>query len=70
MCFGGGSQPTVTPAPAPAPPEPAPLETPIGQARKTENTDEFGSARGPSTRISRADPSSTGGLSGGSGLNM
>ena len=71
MCFGGGSTPPpVTPAPAPAPPEPAPLETPIGQARRQENADQFGQQTGPRTRISRADPSTTGGLGGGSGLNM
>lgn len=72
MCFGGGGSapPPVTPAPAPAPPAPAPVETPIGDARKNENVENFGNSRGPNTRINRADPSVTGGLSGGSGLKM
>lgn len=65
MCFSGGSSgSSVTPAPAPAPPAPAPKETQIGQGRKDNNTDLFGKATGPETRVDRsvALPGPGGGL--------
>lgn len=69
MCFGGSQPATpapVTPAPAPPPPQPAPDDPEINQGRRDEEQATFGSG-GPTTRVDR---SATGGVVGGSGLNM